>query len=76
MRSRRRWPRRWKFFKRKNASVNKVVDVAKKQKWSGPKKNVVVMRRWYAPAHVTAFHLDNDEQERFHVTVIDPKKLL
>ena len=60
------------ILQKKNASVNKVVDVAKKQKWSGPKKNVVVIGGGCAGACV-AFHLDNDEQERFHVTIIDPK---
>ena len=60
------------ILQKKNASVNKVVDVAKKQKWSGPKKNVVICGGGIAGAW-TAFHLDNDEQERFHVTVIDPK---
>ena len=60
------------ILQKKNASVNKVVDVTKKQKWSGPKKNVVVIGGGCAGACV-AFHLDNDEQERFHVTIIDPK---
>lgn len=59
-------------LQRKNATVNKVVDVAKKKKWTGPKKNVVICGGGIGGAWC-AYHLDNDEQERFHVTVVDPK---
>ena len=59
-------------LQQKNATLNMVVDVGKKNKHTGPKKKVVVCGGGVGGAW-SAYHLDNDSEERFHVTIVDPK---